>query len=281
MEAFIQKLESLDYDSLVDWLASALAGKIPLTGGITPDKAPAADLFHLFKDVQGHLTLPLSIKRAIGELLDRFAASPGWEKNGYQKQLLLLAGFMQVADTAQRLSPLVRDHKRFSKLSPIGRSIVMNTLHDLPGSDDPSLWQIAAKADPTLLGSIAFSALLRRNRVQEAIAIVQTVSIPDDPMIARALGTKLRLATPNLPETARKTLVGLVSKLKLPGKTLILDGFRQWLKTQPVPEPAAIVSTPVRSTYFYDYLLKESGNFNVPPASCAWLEPDPAMCKVA
>jgi hypothetical protein len=278
METFIQKLEILEYDSLVDWLASALSGRISISGGITPDHAPAADLFHLFKDLQGHLTLPHSIKRAICELLDRFAASPDWEESGYQKQLLLLAGFMHVADTAARLAPLVRDQKRFLRLSAVGRTFVMNVLHDLPGSDDPSIWKLTAKADPALLGSIAFSALLRRHLVQEALAIIQTESIPDEPLTARTLATKLRLVTPSLPETVRKTLVVTISKLKLPSKPLILDGFRKWLETQPAPDTAALVHTPRAGVFFEGYLQKQSVNFEVPPTRCGSLMPEMATC---
>lgn len=174
METFIQHLESLEYDPLVDWLASALAGKILLTGRITPDQTPAADLFYLFKDAQGHPDLSRSIRRAVCELIDRFAVAPDWDENGYHKQLLLLAGFMEIAETAKRLAPLVRDQKRFLMLPATARCIMMNTIHDLPGSVDPALWKVAAKADPALLGPIAFSALLRRHLVQDAFAIIRS-----------------------------------------------------------------------------------------------------------
>ncbi len=278
METFIQKLEILSYDSLVDWLASALAGKVALSGGITRDQGSAADLFHLFKDLQGHLTLPHSIKRAICELLDRFAASPDWEGNGYQKQLLLLAGFMQVTDTAARLRPLVQDQQRFIRLDPVGRTFVMNILHDLPGSEDPTLWKIAAKADPVLLGSIAFSALLTRHLVRDALSVLQLVPIPDDPITARTLATKLRLATPNLPDKIRKELILAISNLLLPGKPLILDGFKKWLETQPVPEPIPPVSAPRRNDFFERVIVEKNRDIEVPRASSAWLKSAAAAC---
>lgn len=276
MNSLVTKLESFDFDQLLNWLANALSGEVSLPGRVSPDETPSVTLRSLLVKFQGHPVLIHNLEDACRELLSRFATAPSWSDSHYESELLMLADFLSLPDAAPRLTRLVKNAARFRSLPSVARRIVLQTLHDLPGTLVPSLWKEAAAIDPVMLGPIAFSALLKRDLVSDALAVLH--SFPDDSQVAASLPTFLRLSSAKLSDLAKEGLVSSLRRELLLAKPQIKAAVGKWLETQPFLEAVVIVPTPVRSTYFDDYLENESVRFNVPPARCALLGSYFALC---
>lgn len=232
MKTFIKQLESIEFDSLLNWLADALAGNISLPGRGTPDESPSVTLRSLFRQFQGHPTLVRNLEDACRELIHRFSVAPAWSDSGYERELLVLGCFLGLPDIASRLAKLVRKPNHFRQLPLPAQRTVLNTLHDLDGAREPAIWRNAANVDPANLGLIAFSALLRRGLIQEAHSVL--AALPDTPQIATLLPTFLRLSSNRLSENCKAELYHSLANSPLHAKPLLKTAVNQWLETQPV-----------------------------------------------
>lgn len=235
MRTLVKQLERLEFDQLLNWLADALAGKSSLSGRGTPDEAPSVTLRSLLRQFQGHPTLVRNFEDACRELIDRFSSAPTWSDSSYEKELLVLVCFLGLPDIASRLAKVVRKPDLFRTLPLSAQRTILNTLHDLEGARDPAIWRNAANVDPANLGSVAFSALLKRGCVSEALSVL--AALPDVPQVADTLPTFLRISSSGLADNAKSELIDSLSSSPLHIKPRLQAAVDKWLQTQPMPPP--------------------------------------------
>jgi hypothetical protein len=156
IEAYAQRIDALELNELVEWLARALEG-LEMLPRATADEYPSIAIQRmemLLGNGRGR-----RIHSACVELVRRFAERLEGTPD-YQWELLALARELRLADAPRLLSKLANDWNRFTALTHRVQLAVLAGLVGSPDQADIAFWEGIAHRDPEKYTLLALSGVL-------------------------------------------------------------------------------------------------------------------------